>query len=320
LKVVIMIKKIMPLIIFVSFYGCAITSSQKHAVDHLGKAAESLGSIISNELPTLRTETISMNMVSLEMKGAVQPDNLDSSFDNETIAVRIRAANILATYGKLLLSLVNNDQTDRIKNNSDELFSNISRFNTAAADIDFDQLGNKYSAITGRPFLIPAFDTSVFLEVNRSIQGLGSIFQKVMLFYYHYKRFKYLKKIVHTYHNEINKICLLLLNDFSINGKGLIRDYKNTIDILENSVSGIRFINGCCQRKNAVRGYSLILHNKTRMNAVAKNVEATIMSLIKANDTLARHLENKNISDLSDIKSLTSTIKTLSESIKTISK
>ena len=305
-----------------SLYGCAITSSQKRAVESFGSAAESLGVIISSELPTLRTETISMNMVSLVMKGAVQPDNLDSSFNNYTIAVRTQAANVLVNYGKLLLSLVNDDQTERIKKNSEELFSNISRFNTSAANIDFDQLGDKYSRFTGgRSFFIPKFDTTAFLAVNQSIQGLvGGIFQKLMLFYYHYKKVKYLKKIVHTYHHEINKICFLLMNDFSINGKGLVRDYKNTIDILENSVSGIRFVNDCCKRKNAVKGYYLILKNEARLNAVAKNVEPAIVSLIDANDTLARYLENKKLSDLSDIKSLTISIKTLSESIKTISK
>ena len=315
-----MIKKLILLFICLSFYGCAITSSQKSAVENFGNAAEKLGVIISNELPALRAETISMNMVSLEMKGAVQPDNLDSSFDNETIAVRTRAANVLVSYGKLLMSLVNDDQTERIKKNSDELFSNISRFNTSAANIDFNQLGDKYSQYTGRPFFISKFEPSIFLSINQSIQGFGGIFQKLMLCYYHYKKVKYLKKIVRSYQNEINKICYLLMNDFSINGKGLVRDYKNTIEILENSVSEIRFVDNCCQRKIAVKGYYLILKNETRLNAVTKNVEPAIVSLNNSNDTLAKYLENKKLSDLSDIKSLTSTIKTLSESIKTILK
>ncbi|KPA14104.1 hypothetical protein MHK_005704 [Candidatus Magnetomorum sp. HK-1] len=313
-------KLIIPIIICMSIYGCAITTSQKKAVDNLGKASESLGMIISNELPTLRKDTIEMNMVSLELRGAVQPDNLDSNFNNETLAVRIDAAKALACYGKLLLSLVRDDQTERIKKNSDELFTNISRFNTSASKIDFNQLGDKYSQLTGRPFFVSEFDTTVFLSINQSIQGLGGIFQKLMLFYYNYKKAKCLKKIVHTYHNEINKICYLMMNDFSTNGKGLIRDYKNTIDILENSVSGIRFINECCQRKIAVRGYYLLLQNETRMNSVAKKVESTLHTLINANNTLARYLENKTLSDLSDIESLTLTIRDLTESIKIISK
>ena len=315
-----MIKKIIiPVFIVMSIYGCAITTNQKKAVDILGKASESLGTIISNELPMLRKDTIEMNMVSLELKGAVQPDNLDSSFDNETIAIRIDAANALANYGKLLLSLVRDDQTERIKNTSDELFSNISRFNTSASNIDFNQLVDKYSQLTGRPYSISEFDSSVFLVANQSIQGLGGIFQKIMLFYYHYKKMKCLKKIVWAYHDEINKICYLLMNDFSTHEKGLIRDYKNTIDILENSVSGIRFINDCCQRKVAVQGYYLLQQNEARINTVAKNVELTLQALIHANDALFRYLEDKKLSDLSDLESLTLTIKDLTESIKVIS-
>jgi len=316
-----MIKKIfIPVLILMSIYGCAITSNPKKAVGTLGKASESIGIIISNELPMLRKDTIEMNMVSLELKGAVQPDNLDSNFDNEIIAIRIDAANALSNYGKLLLSLVQDDQTERIKNNSDELFSNISRLNTSASEIDFNQLGDKYSQLTGRPFFVSEFDTSVFLAVNESIQGLGGIFQKIMLFYYHYKKFKCLKKIVGAYHDEINKICYLLMNDFSTHSKGMIHDYKNTINILENSVSGIRFMNDCCQRKVAVKGYYLLQKNETRMNTVAKNVELTLQALINANDTLARYLEDKKLSDLSDLDSLTLTIKELTESIKIISK
>ena len=316
-----MIKKIfIPVLILMSIYGCAITSNPKKAVGTLGKASESIGIIISNELPMLRKDTIEMNMVSLELKGAVQPENLDSNFDNEIITIRIDAANALSNYGKLLLSLVQDDQTERIKNNSDELFSNISRLNTSASEIDFNQLGDKYSQLTGRPFFVSEFDTSVFLAVNESIQGLGGIFQKIMLFYYHYKKFKCLKKIVGAYHDEINKICYLLMNDFSTHSKGMIHDYKNTINILENSVSGIRFMNDCCQRKIAVKGYYLLQKNETRMNTVAKNVELTLQALINANDTLARYLEDKKLSDLSDLDSLTLTIKELTESIKIISK
>lgn len=316
-----MIKKIIvPIFILISIYGCAITNNQKKAVDNLGKASESLGTIISNELPMLRKDTIEMNMVSLELKGAVQPNNLDSYFDNETIAIRIDAAKALANYGRLLLSLVRDDQTERIKKNSDELFSNISRFNTSASEIDFNQLGDKYSQLTGKPFFVSEFDTSVFLVVNQSIQGLGGIFQKIMLFYYHYKKFKCLKKIVGAYHDEINKICYLLMNDFSTHDKGMIHEYKNTIDILENSVSGIRFMNDCCQRKVAVKGYYLLQQNETRMNTVAKNVESTLQALINANDTLAKYLDDKKLSDLSDLESLTLTIKDLTESIKVISK
>jgi hypothetical protein len=316
-----MIKKfIIPVFILISMYGCAITNNQKKAVDNLGKASESLGMIISNELPMLRKDTIEMNMVSLELKGAVQPDNLDSNFDKEAIAIRIDAANALSNYGKLLLSLVRDDQTECIKNNSDELFSNISRLNTSASEIDFNQLGDKYSQLTGRAFFASEFDTSVFLAVNQSIQGLGGIFQKIMLFYYHYKKFKCLKQIVDAYHDEINKICYLLLNDFSIHDKGMIHDYKNSIDILENSVSGIRFINDCCQRKVAVKGYYLLQKNETRMNTLAKNVKSTLQALINANDTLASYLEDKKFSDLSDFESLTLTIKDLTESIKVISK
>jgi len=311
-------KIIISVLICVSIYGCAITTRQKQAVDHLGKASECLGGIISNELPKLRKDTIEMNMVSLELEGAVQPSNLDSSFDNEIIAVRIDAANALVSYGKLLVSMVSDDQTDRIKTTSNELFDNIARFNNSAAKIDFNQMGDKYSQVTGRPFFISEFDPSVFLSINNSIQGLGGVFQKIMLFYYHYKKVKCLKKIVHTYHHEINKICYLLMNDFSKNGKGLIRDYKNTIDILENSVSGIRFIKDCCKRKIAVKGYFLLQQNETRMNTVATNIESNLQELINANDTLARYLKNKKLSDISDIESLTLTIKDLTESIKVV--
>ncbi|ETR65975.1 MAG: hypothetical protein OMM_13429 [Candidatus Magnetoglobus multicellularis str. Araruama] len=110
------------------------------------------------------------------------------------------------------------------------------------------------------------------------------------------------------------------MNDFSTHEKGLIRDYKNTIDILENSVSGIRFINDCCQRKIAVKGYYLLQQNETRRKTVAKKVESTLQALIHANDTLAKHLDNKKLSDLSDLDALTLTIKDLTESIKVISK
>ena len=314
-----MTKKIFILImIFISFYGCAITTNQKKAVDKLGQASESLGLIISKQLPLLRKDTIEMNMISLELKGAIKPDNLDSNFDNETIHVRVRAANALSNYGKLLLSLVRDDQTNTIKKHSEELFTNINRFNKTASTADFDQIAGKYTKLTGKPFFISSFDTKIFLSINESIQGLGGIFQKATLFYYNRKKVKCLKKIVYMYKNEINKICYLLMNDFSEDGKGLIRDYKNSMDTLENSVSRIRFIKDCCNRKTAVKGYYLLLENKTKMNSVVSNVESTLKALIDANNTLARFLENKKLSDLSNIKSLTTTIKDLAESIKII--
>jgi len=307
-------------IIILSFYGCAITASQKKAVNQLGQASEILGTIISKELPILRKDTIEMNMISLELKGAVHPHKLDSSFNHKTLNARINAANALASYGKLLVAFVEGDQTEIIKKNSEELFANISEFNTKASTADFNKISDKYTQLTGKPFVLKTFDTKVFLSVNQSIQGIGGIFQKAMLFYYHYKKAQYLKKIVNAYKDEINIICYLLMDDFSNNEKGLIRDYQNTMDILENSISKIRFMKECCQRKTAVKGYYLLLENKNRMNSVSNSVELTLKGLIDANNTLARYLENRKASNIADIKYLTTKIKDLTESINIISK
>ncbi|MBF0451378.1 MAG: hypothetical protein HQK75_11800 [Candidatus Magnetomorum sp.] len=314
-----MIRKTFILIVVcMTAYGCAITSHQKQAVLSFGKASENLGAIISKELPILRNDTINMNMVSLVLSGAVEPENLDSGLDSEDIAVRVAASDTLSNYGKLLVLLAQDDQSEKIKIASDELFSSVSRFNTTASQFDFTQLGNKYTELTNKPFFVSKFSPQIFGSIDRSIQGLGGIFQKIMLFYYHYKKANYMKTVVRLYKDEVNKICYLLMNDFSTKGNGFIRDYKNTIDILENSISGLRFMKNFQKRKAAVKGYRLLMENRARIENVAKNVETSLRELIDANNTLAQYMEDKKLSDLTNIKSLTIKIKDLAESIKII--
>ena len=111
----------------------------------------------------------------------------------------------------------------------------------------------------------------------------------------------------------------MLINDFSIKGEGFIRDYKNTIEILENAASGIRFKKSFIERKAEVKAYELLLKNNARMNSIAAKIEASLTELIRANKTLVQIMEKKKLSDISSIESLTTGIKELADTARMIS-
>jgi len=310
----IQMKKIIILnLLLMLFYACNVTTnSQRRAITDVGEASEHLGIIILSELLKLRKETIEMNRISLELKGAVRPNNLDSNFDIETVSIRIKAAKTLVNYGRLLLSLTKDNQEEKARKACKELFKNISQFNTLFSSRPYVEIiAGRYKQTVNRPFSISSLEQ--LENLNHSIQELGGIFQKIVFFYYHAKKFKILKKTICSYNYDIKKLCYLLMNDFSLNGKGLIRDYKNTLDILENSVSGLRFINDYSQRKAAVEGYSLILKNREKIHLFAPNIESALKAFIEANNILVIHLEENEKSDLSEINTLAINIKELTE-------
>ena len=163
--------------------GCALTPKQREATDRFALAANGIGVFSSEELQRMRATTIKMNTTVLKLGGRPDPTGLDGAFDPDKVLLRITAAEALASYGRLLLALVNASQEAKLAEASNAFASS------------FNALANS-EATNGR---LPTLNATQTEELAQLVRGIGLLFVE-------WQKAKAVKEIVAKTQPAVNQV------------------------------------------------------------------------------------------------------------------
>ncbi len=269
--------------------GCGLTNQQRDAATRLGNASEQIGDAASDEFLKLRDTAIAMNKIDVEIGGSRDYKELDKNFDAKTIAVRVQAAQALASYGKLLTALVTATEADQLKTAANDFVSSVKGIS-----------GKKLS--------------------DSQLEALGSIVQEIGSWIVECKKAKALEKIVPEAAPQVDQLCDLLIEDFSANDLHLAQGADATILRLRGDIDVALADKHApfAERAAAVEGEMLADDADARLKLVDAQTVESLKKLKCANAQLVLALSNKEY-DLADIEQLGKQMKELASSIKTLS-
>lgn len=279
-------------IVMLALTGCALTANQRDASMLFAKAASDIGDFSSGELNHFRTATIDMNSMDIAMGGKARPNNIDSAQNPEYIIPRVKAAQALGDYGRLLLMLVNDSQEVELKQASDNFVNSFKSLKIANKQLNDAQL-----------------------------QGLGQAVQAIGSMWVEAEKAKVLKRIVPEVDKDIGKLCDLLNDDFTVSGLNLAADFDATIRRLKNDSEGVLDLPqpSAADRQLAVDGIKRALEEGDRLNRITKQAAVTVTSIKTAHTELKDALENDTPSK-ADITNLGQEINNLRTAVNALSR
>jgi len=268
-----------------------MTQSQKTAVGNFASASKHIGEFVSKEFAELRKDTIEMNVQRIQLNSKAEYKDIDSGLDPEDVKARVSAANALSEYGRLLLALVEHSEAKELKQAA-------SSFQDSMQTVPNMKI------------------TQEQLDIMDKVLRMGGGYIVELI------RLKYVKRFVSSYQKQIDKLCDLLINDFSTaseGGTGFICDYENTIGLLENTVRRIlRKPSSFEERKLAVIAYQNVVDNKAYLKLVAAKAKSSILAIKEKNSKLMAAL-NRDKQKIKDIKTISLTIKELGDAVRALS-
>ena len=270
--------------------GCALTSTQREATSRFAQASMEIGDFTSNEFSHFRSATIDMNTTSIAINGHAKADNLDGAFNPDDTIERVKAAQALSSYGKLLLSLVNDTQAAELKQASNNFVDS------------FKSISNKKM-------------TNSQLEVlGQSVQAIGSILVEA-------KKAAAVKTIVPAVTNDVNTSCDLLINDLTPSTSQLATGFDATIrQLTQDSDSFLEKPDkSYTDRLIASDGRRKAQEENDHLAQISSQAVKTLSALKAANAQLVNALNDDSLS-IADIKTLGKEANTLKVAIDALTK
>lgn len=269
--------------------GCGLTLNQKDAAARLASASTDLGNFSADELATLRENTIRLNIKDIALGGKAQLGDLDEAFDANDVASRIKAAEALSTYGRLLMALVNDTQEAELKSASNQFISSLKGISDKA------------------------LSNSELDDIGKAVYGIGIMFVE-------HQKAVVLRKIVKKSKGDIDKLCDLLTKDFNRTMLNLAQGQDGTIKRLtaDAAIALKTPTLSIADRAIASDAFKYARDQKERMAAVDKKAIEAITKLKAVNSELVDVLENDHLS-LSSTQELGQTIKELAAFVKAFS-
>ena len=282
------------LLIIIALSGCALTSTQKEAADSFAQASANIGDFAAIEFNHFRTATIDMNATSIALRGRASllnskdEPNLDEALKPMPVIERVKSAQALSSYGKLLLSLVTETQETELKqasNNFVNSFKSVSKKNLSDAQLE----------------------------------GLGQLVQAIGSFWVEAKKADAVKAIVHHAKPDVDKLCDLLINDFDVTAFNLATGFDATISMLEvDAISALKVNNtSYTDRLIAVNGLKQAWGEREHLSNVSKQAIKTLNKLKDANAQLLQAIENDSLS-VDDIKAVGQEMSNLKSAINAL--
>lgn len=265
-----------PFLFAAALSGCALTSMQREAADRFAQASADIGDFAGTEFSHFRSATIDMNATSVVINGHAKVDNLDGVFDPDRVIERMKAAQALSSYGKLLLALVNDTQEAELKqasNNFVNSFKSLDKDNKQLTDAQLEGLG-------------------------QLVQAIGSVVVEA-------KKAKAVKAIVPAAANDVNRLCDLLSNDLSPDSGQLATGYSATITQLKQDADSFleKPDKNSTDRLIAVGGRRKAQEEDEHLTQISNQAVNTLTALKAANMELVKALQEDKLS-IEDIKTL----------------
>jgi hypothetical protein len=271
--------------------GCALTSTQREATSRFAQASMEIGDFTSNEFSHFRSATIDMNTTSIAINGHAKADNLDGAFNPDDTIERVKAAQAISSYGKLLLSLVNDTQETELKQASNNFVDS------------FKSISNKKMT-------------------NSQLEGLGQLVQAIGSILVEAKKADAVKAIVPAAAKEVDKLCDLLINDLTPRtSTQLATGFDTTIRQLTQDADSIleKPDKSYTDRLIAVDGRRKAQEENDHLAQISSQAVKTLSALKAANAQLVNALNDDSLS-IADIKTLGKEANTLKVAIDALTK
>lgn len=276
--------------------GCGLHATQRTAINEFAESTAAVGKIASDELLSMRNETITMNRCTLELAGTGSKlpkiYELDGSFKPDATIEIFKAIGVLKTYGESLQVLVKDTQQGNLKKAADDLVKSI------------DGLPDKYVKLS----------TEEQGAIGQVVTTAGGMIVEEM-------KEKYIILIVKGFKEPVNRLAQVLANDFDEGKSGSL-----SAVFLANSTLAAALANKAfddCKdiycREKALKGFEIAQTNVDRSKIVFSNIQKALAKLTKANNEMADALESKKISE-KDIKEFSANVKTILDAVKVFSK
>ncbi len=276
--------------------GCGLTKIQKKNATRFSKATVALSQATSNELIAMRNGVIQMNTYGLAAVGEKEPlpqiQNIEQTFSSEAIKIRIQAVEVLNTYGKLLLSLVEETQEKELKEASEKFTSSL------------NGLPENYK--------IDGLDTEAAQE---AVYQIGRFIVEA-------KKAKAVRQIVTKYKSTIDTLCDKLSQEFDVNqGNRLLTQYQLAGDnVIVKIQDAFLDSDDILTRQELVEMYKKTQSQRDRVSTVSKNISTAISNMKTANKKLSESLTAKTEINMDTIKEYGSSVKEVVDFIKVLGK
>ncbi len=272
--------------------ACGLTTAQKDAVSQFGRASKGFGAAVSTELVDMRNIVIDLNsnVLILEPKKLPNRDALDGEFSLSNVNGRVRAANVLQTYGELLVALVEDTQAKELQTAAGSFTGSVRGLDpdkTRLSDADLDEVGKLVVAVGG-----------LIVE---------------------HKKAKALKGIVPRAHKQVEVLGALFAGEFNPNG-GLLREYFNiTAEQLLSATDPILGGQGSTvtDRAVAAAAHRKGIEARAKTKAVFPDLHKGAMAMVAAHAQLVEALAKDRL-QIDDIKNFVKTVESVVASARVL--
>lgn len=275
--------------------GCALNSEQREATRQFAYASANIGEFSVREFNHLRENTIDMNVSSVALRGHAKlfDDSgvvvLDEALKPQVIMPRIKAAQALSSYGKLLLALVEHSQDQELKR--------------AANDF------------------VGSFRSIEQLELSeKQLQGLGRLVQSIGSIWVDAKKAEAIEEIVPAVSKDVDKLCTLLIQDFSASAENVGQGYDATIsNLLADSAMVLKDPKASySDRFIAVNGVKHAWEERAHLTMISTQAVKTLKKLRAANQQLTKAVKEDDF-EIDDILAVGKEVNSLRMAISTLS-
>ncbi|RMH32677.1 MAG: hypothetical protein D6690_13350 [Nitrospirae bacterium] len=269
--------------------GCGLSTVQRDAVGRFASATIHIGQLTSSEFPRLRQATIAMNAKSLALNGTANPDDLDGPLDPSVIATRLAATDALVEYGELLMALAQESTgQEELRRASDKFVSS------------FRRVANKTLS-------------------DRQLEGLGKLLYESGQWWLNKKKADALKALVPAVHDDVAKICDLLIQDFDLQELHIIQATQTAVNRLkvDSNIALNTPQTSYSDRWIAVDARLLAEREGARLQILSTQAIQALQTLKTANAELVQVLEDE-AGPIEKIKQAVQEVKGLTQAIKAI--
>ena len=263
--------------------ACGLSQNEKEAVAEFSRAATVMGEAASTQVVQSRETYIELTTQYMALKPAENPDSVDGALSPENVEIRVKAARTVQAYGMLLLSLVQESQTQEIKAAGGAFTSSIRALDTDAQVLSEQQLD----------------------AIGKLIVGIGGLWVEE-------QKADALKKIVPEAHPQVAKIGELFDIEFSAKG-GVIPSALDArarkVLVFAGKVLDEKNV-AVSERRVAAQAKAFALAVQQRADHSLPSVSAAAEEMVKGHDALKKSLESGDVS-LTDIKAFAKSVEDL---------
>ncbi|MCH7921998.1 MAG: hypothetical protein IH975_03045 [Nitrospinae bacterium] len=226
-----------------------------------------------------------------EVKDMKLPDDkdLDKALDVEDVVERVRAAEVLQTYGELLLSLAEDTQQEELSAAADRFVQNVKG--------------------------LPGVDRKLTQE---QLDGIGKVVKTVGGLIVEHMKAKAIKLIVRDTSGQVEHLCDLLEADFDHENDRLAGQFvASTEKLLTASGKALERSGTLEERIAAIDALKLGRANRDRREEVLDRISQAVVKIKSANAELDGSL-NSNKVTVEDLKEFSTRVRSLIDALKVL--